>query len=207
MTIESEISALTATTQGLLDAVLAQAVIGAIGPQGETGPQGPQGPQGDAGPQGPQGLQGDTGPQGPQGATGASGSNNLQYQSAMLENNIALLVFDTYVTAATVSLTSGKWLVVAYLTHIRTSSNQEWITARLTDGSITYASTQAHHPLNTNAGVSLTISAIIDVTSNMSLSLQGKTSSGATTTFILAATAQGAQAPNATALYAVRIAD
>lgn len=45
------------------------------GPQGETGPTGPQGPQGEpgpTGPQGPNGSQGPTGPQGPQGPAGAS---------------------------------------------------------------------------------------------------------------------------------------
>jgi Collagen triple helix repeat (20 copies) len=50
-----------------------------VGPQGDTGPQGPQGIpglQGDTGPQGPQGIQGaqgDTGPQGPQGIQGPQG--------------------------------------------------------------------------------------------------------------------------------------
>ncbi len=48
------------------------------GPQGATGPAGPQGPQGPtgpAGPQGPQGATGPVGPQGPQGATGPAGTN------------------------------------------------------------------------------------------------------------------------------------
>ncbi len=54
-----------------------------MGPQGDTGVQGPTGPQGlrgETGPAGPQGLQGDTGltgpagPTGPQGPTGPSGS-------------------------------------------------------------------------------------------------------------------------------------
>lgn len=50
--------------------------VSAIGPQGETGPQGPQGPVGQTGPQGLQGPKGDTGatgPQGPQGLKGETG--------------------------------------------------------------------------------------------------------------------------------------
>ena len=46
------------------------------GPQGATGPAGPQGPKGDTGATGPQGPKGDTGatgPQGPKGDTGATG--------------------------------------------------------------------------------------------------------------------------------------
>ena len=51
-------------------------VVGAQGPQGETGPAGPQceqGPKGDTGPQGPQGDPGPQGPQGIQGETGPAG--------------------------------------------------------------------------------------------------------------------------------------
>lgn len=43
------------------------------GPQGETGPQGPQGIQGETGPQGPQGIQGETGAPGAQGEMGPQG--------------------------------------------------------------------------------------------------------------------------------------
>jgi hypothetical protein len=50
-------------------------VVGAQGPQGETGPQGPQG---DTGPQGPQGIQGETGPQGIQGIQGIQGETGAQ---------------------------------------------------------------------------------------------------------------------------------
>ena len=52
--------------------------ISAIGPQGATGPQGPQGPQGETGATGPQGPQGETGAQGPQGETGAQGPQGPQ---------------------------------------------------------------------------------------------------------------------------------
>mgnify|MGYP002800809231 CR=1 FL=1 len=48
-------------------------VVGAQGPQGETGPAGPQGEQGPKGDTGPQGPQGDPGPQGPQGIQGETG--------------------------------------------------------------------------------------------------------------------------------------
>ena len=47
--------------------------VSAIGPQGETGPQGPQGPVGQTGPQGLQGPKGDTGATGPQGPAGPKG--------------------------------------------------------------------------------------------------------------------------------------
>src|SRR6478672_370157 len=55
--------------------------VGAVGPQGQTGPkgdtgpQGPTGPKGDTGPQGPTGPKGDTGPQGPTGPKGDTGPN------------------------------------------------------------------------------------------------------------------------------------
>jgi hypothetical protein len=44
------------------------------GPQGETGPMGPEGPQGVTGETGPQGPKGDTGATGPKGDTGATGA-------------------------------------------------------------------------------------------------------------------------------------
>ena len=47
--------------------------VGAQGPKGEPGPQGPQGETGATGPQGPKGETGATGPQGPKGETGAIG--------------------------------------------------------------------------------------------------------------------------------------
>ena len=43
------------------------------GPQGETGPAGPQGEKGETGPAGPQGEKGETGPQGIQGEKGETG--------------------------------------------------------------------------------------------------------------------------------------
>ena len=48
-------------------------VVGDTGPQGATGPQGPQGIQGEPGPQGPKGETGATGPQGPKGHPGDTG--------------------------------------------------------------------------------------------------------------------------------------
>jgi len=74
--------------------------VGAVGPQGltgpkgDTGPQGPTGPKGDAGPQGPTGPKGDTGPrgltgsqgdagpQGPAGPAGAKGASGYQFKQA-----------------------------------------------------------------------------------------------------------------------------
>lgn len=44
--------------------------VGAQGPKGDTGPQGPQGETGATGPQGPKGETGATGPQGPKGKDG-----------------------------------------------------------------------------------------------------------------------------------------
>ena len=48
--------------------------IGAVGPTGPQGAQGPVGPQGATGAQGPAGPMGATGPQGPTGPTGPSGA-------------------------------------------------------------------------------------------------------------------------------------
>ena len=45
---------------------------GPAGPQGATGPAGPTGPQGETGPAGPAGPQGATGPAGPQGEAGVT---------------------------------------------------------------------------------------------------------------------------------------
>ena len=47
--------------------------VGAQGPKGDTGAQGPRGEKGDTGERGPQGETGATGPQGPKGETGAIG--------------------------------------------------------------------------------------------------------------------------------------
>lgn len=49
--------------------------FGAVGPKGDTGPQGPQGPKGDTGATGPQGPKGDTGATGPQGPSGVALKN------------------------------------------------------------------------------------------------------------------------------------
>ena len=55
-----------------------QGDVGPTGPTGATGPQGdvgPTGPQGDVGPTGPTGPQGDVGPTGPTGPTGPAGAD------------------------------------------------------------------------------------------------------------------------------------
>jgi len=53
-------------------------ILGAKGPQGETGPQGPQGETGPQGPQGEIGPQGEVGPTGAQGAKGDTGAQGPQ---------------------------------------------------------------------------------------------------------------------------------
>jgi hypothetical protein len=60
-----------------------------VGPQGATGPQGPQGLTGATGPQGLTGETGATGPAGPQGATGATGATGPQGPTGLLSNGSA----------------------------------------------------------------------------------------------------------------------
>jgi hypothetical protein len=58
---------------------------GATGAKGDTGPQGPVGPEGPAGQPGPTGQQGLTGPTGPTGQTGATGPQGPQGPAGMSE--------------------------------------------------------------------------------------------------------------------------
>lgn len=66
-------------------------VFPAVGPQGATGPTGPQGPKGDtgaAGSQGPKGDKGDTGATGPQGPKGDTGLSYLAVRNAILVGTV-----------------------------------------------------------------------------------------------------------------------
>jgi len=66
-----------------------------VGPQGETGPQGPQGIQGETGPQGIQGIQGETGPQGIQGIQGETGPQGPQGEPGLQDDVISLYIDGT----------------------------------------------------------------------------------------------------------------
>jgi hypothetical protein len=82
-----------------------QGTTGPQGPQGNTGAQGAQGPQGNTGAQGAQGPQGNTGAQGPQGPAGPSNLAALQGSPCTVNGHASTLSVNVDSTTGAVTMT------------------------------------------------------------------------------------------------------
>jgi collagen triple helix repeat protein len=86
---------------------------GLTGPKGDTGAQGQTGPKGDTGPRGLTGPQGDTGPQGPAGPTGPKGASGYQLKQASTPLAPGLIATGTLFCDSGKVAVGGGWNVNA----------------------------------------------------------------------------------------------
>ena len=110
---------------------------------------------------------------------------------AVMPTDTVLTAFNTWYTAATLTLTKGVWLVTGNITHLCTAATAETITGRVRANSTTFAETAMYHAAVANSGVSLSMSCIIEVPIGVSYGcqLQGASSMGGASSAMKAATA------------------
>jgi hypothetical protein len=187
---------------------------GDAGPPGEIGPAGPPGPPGaDSTVAGPQGPPGDTGPQGeigPQGNPGIQGepgpAGSFPSATASLGADVQIPSSNTFVDGPSLTLDAGTWLVTATATFQRNATTAvHWI-ARLSTGTVHYASSQHYQASVSGHTVSISPSAIIVLAAQTVVKLQGAISVGSTTSLMKAATPAAGSGNNATRINAVKIA-
>jgi hypothetical protein len=202
---------------------------GDTGPQGEIGPQGNPGVKGDTGDTGPpgqdgeQGIQGPPGadstvpgPQGPPGDPGPQGNPGIQGEpgpagsfpsaTASLGADVQIPSSNTFVDGPSLTLDAGTWLVTATATFQRNATTAvHWI-ARLSTGTVHYASSQHYQASVSGHTVSISPSAIIVLAAQTVVKLQGAISVGSTTSLMKAATPAAGSGNNATRINAVKIA-
>lgn len=130
----------------------------------------------------------------------------LDSRSASLGSDVQLLNSNTFYNGPSVTLEAGTWLINAHVTQVRSATTAEHIYARLTNGTIHYASTQMYHPSVNGAGVSLAMTAIVTLATQTTVHLQCATSAGSTASNMRAAMSANNSGNNATQITAVKIA-
>lgn len=135
-----------------------------------------------------------------------STSGTITNVSASLSANVSLTTSATWYDGPSISLPAGTWLVLGQITHNRSATTAETIYARITDGTNHYSSTQFYHASVTGTGVELTLNKIITLIAATTIKLQATSSSGASTSTMVAATTANGSGNNATNITAIRLA-
>ncbi|MDP1554485.1 MAG: hypothetical protein Q8L84_03410, partial [Hyphomonas sp.] len=122
--------------------------------------------------------------EGPTGPTGA-----LPYATAALGSDVAMATTGTWYDGPQVTLAAGVWMVTAHVTFIRNATTAtQWI-ARLFDGSAGVASGQVYGPSVSGHAVVIPLTAIVNLSAETTIKLQGTTNAGNSNCLMKAATA------------------
>ena len=137
---------------------------------------------------------------------GGTPTPNLAFASQALAANVTLINASTWYTALSVSLGAGTWLVNAHATFQGNHNGEVLYGARITDGTIHYASGQTFaHNKNPNTDT-MALTCIISLASTTTISLQGITDTGGSVVTVRAQTNSFPSGNTATVLTALRIA-
>lgn len=205
-------------------------VPGPKGDKGDTGATGaastvpgPKGDKGDIGNTGPSGssayqvavTNGFAGTEaqwllslkGEKGDTGNTGpAASLTTQTASLGADVQIPANNTFVDGPSITLDAGTWLVTGSATFQRNATTAvHWI-ARLSTGTVHYASGQTYQPSLSGHTAQIGLSAIVTLVAQTVVKLQGAISAGSTTSLMKAATPAAGSGNNATRINAVKIA-
>ena len=118
-------------------------------------------------------------------------------------SDVTITTAGTWYTGTSVSLGTGTWLILAYITIGKANTTADVAYARIWDGSTAYASGQMHNP-GTNPHLStISLSYVITLSSSKTISIQG--TSSVNTALIKAALVNYSQGNNATRITAIKI--
>lgn len=135
--------------------------------------------------------------------TDLSGYPNISYVSNFASSDITLTAANTYYNCASVTLTSGTWLLLGTSTIGRTATTAGNYNLRISTGTTHYASTQHYHASVANNYASLSCNAIITVSTSTIIYLQAAGS--ITSDVVKAVTTTNASGANATGLIGIRL--
>lgn len=125
--------------------------------------------------------------------------------SASLSANVSLTTSATWYDGPSVSLVAGTWLIIGQITHVRSATTAETIYARISNGTTHYSSTQFYHASVSGTGVVLPMIAKITLSDTTTIKLQATSSSGASTSTMVAALTANGAGTNATNIIAIRL--
>jgi len=126
-----------------------------------SGPQGATGPTGSAGSAGPTGATGSAGATGPTGATGPAGSGSLPHATTRLAADVTMSTANTYYDGPSLSLGPGTWLILGTVELYSASATTPQYTAKLWDGTTTYAVGQFEAPGSASNPIQINLHAIV----------------------------------------------
>jgi hypothetical protein len=134
------------------------------------------------------------------------GGGALTSATASLAADVQIPGSNTFVDGPSVTLAAGTWLVVGTATFQRNATTAvHWI-ARLSTGTVHYASGQSYQASFSGHTVTIGLSAIVVLAAQTAVKLQGAISAGSATSLMKAATPAAGSGNNATRINAVKIA-
>jgi hypothetical protein len=131
---------------------------------------------------------------------------NITALTAALSADVTLPASNTWYDGPSLTLDAGTWLVAGQITQVRATTTAEVVYGRITDGTVHYASQQAHHASATGAGNALSMLAIVVVDATTMVRLQCATNAGNALSAMKAALAANSSGNNATQISAIRLA-
>lgn len=136
---------------------------------------------------------------------GGGGPVSLDSFDNALTSDVKMPSTGTFYDGPAITLGAGKWLVVAHVQFVRSATTATRFVARIYDGTSAIASAEGSHPSQNPSAVNVACNAIVTLTSSTTLTLQGTTTSGATSCTMRAATPDSGSGNHATRICAVKI--
>ena len=131
---------------------------------------------------------------------------DITAMTATLAADVVLAASNTWYDGPALTLDAGTWLVSGQITQVRATTTAEFIYGRITDGTVHYASQQAHHASATGSGNALSMLAILTLAAPATVKLQCATSAGNAVSAMKAALSNNGSGNNATQINAIRLA-
>ena len=129
----------------------------------------------------------------------------MSFSSAALSADVQLPVTGTWYDGPSITLGAGTWLVSAIAQFQRTATTANHWLARISTGTVHYASGQSYQASVSGQTEGIALTALITLTGPTTIKLQATTSAGATACLLKAATPASGSGNNATQISAVRV--
>ena len=140
------------------------------------------------------------------GSITATNGINLSSAVIALTTDVPMPTSNTWVNGPSATLSAGTWLVQAHVTFVRAGTGATTWFARISNGSLHYASTQTYSESLAGISRSVTLTAIVTLATTTTVILQGTTNNGVAGAVMKAALTSNGSGNNATQITVIKVA-